>query len=137
MTDVYDRGKRSERSCVAYGRVAVAGRQNYALMRLFQELRIAGWRRHLRLPGRPDFCFTAKRLAIFVDGDFWHGNPYAFRLLNRMWNFGTEKIKGKIVGGDRRNTRALRERGWTVIRIWESELRTNQIRVLRRIASRL
>ena len=57
----------------------VRGRGNKSteqrLARLFRQSGIKGWRRHLPLPGTPDFAFPTERLAIFVDGCFWHGCP--------------------------------------------------------------
>lgn len=72
------------------------------------------------LPGRPDFVFRDERVAVFVDGDFWHGYRFAdWRLkLSEHW-------EAKIAANrqrDRRNTRELRAVGWTVVRIWEHEV---------------
>ena len=73
------------------------------------------------LPGRPDFVFRTAKVAIFVDGDFWHGWRFpAWRLKL------SEKWEAKIGGNrqrDRRNHARLRSRGWTVIRIWEHQLK--------------
>ena len=58
---------------------SVRGRGNKSteekLARLFRRVGIKGWRRHLRLPGTPDFSFPERRLVVFVDGCFWHGCP--------------------------------------------------------------
>lgn len=79
------------------------------------------WESHARdLPGRPDFVFREQWIAIFVDGDFWHG-----------WRFPqwrdklSEKWEAKIDGNRRRdvrNHRYLRRRGWTVVRLWEHQV---------------
>lgn len=83
-----------------------------------------------RLPGRPDLVFAAKRLAVFVDGDFWHGRGYrerGFASLTEQfahWNRGAwwlRKIQGNVAR-DRRVTRSLRRRGWGVIRVRDSVL---------------
>jgi DNA mismatch endonuclease, patch repair protein len=79
------------------------------------------------LPGRPDFVLRAQRIAIFVDGDFWHG-----------WRFPTwrlklsEKWEEKIATNRRRDARnhaRLRRIGWKVVRIWEHQIETDPDRV--------
>jgi DNA mismatch endonuclease (patch repair protein) len=77
--------------------------------------------RHARdLPGRPDFVFRDARVAVFVDGDFWHGRHFA------NWRHKlSEKWERKIAMTrlrDARNVRALRRAGWKVVRIWEHDL---------------
>lgn len=72
------------------------------------------------LPGRPDFVFRRARVAVFVDGDFWHGWRFpAWRLkLSEKWEL-------KIAGNrkrDARNHAKLRRAGWKVIRIWDHQL---------------
>lgn len=83
------------------------------------------------LPGRPDFVIRAQRIAIFVDGDFWHGRDFdTWRLkLSEKWE---AKIAANIAR-DRRNRRALRKAGWTVVRIWEHQVKTSPFRCVRRI----
>lgn len=94
------------------------------LLRLFRETGISGWRRHADLPGKPDFVFRAQRVAVFVDGCFWHGCPRCYRLPGdnrRYW-------KAKVVANrnrDRRRTQELRSLGWRVIRIWEHSLKSS------------
>lgn len=77
------------------------------------------------LPGRPDFVFQSKRVAVFCDGDFWHGRNLADRVkkLAKGHNapYWVEKIQGNAKR-DRRNSRALRKDGWLVLRFWESEI---------------
>jgi DNA mismatch endonuclease (patch repair protein) len=106
------------------------------LASLFQEVGIKSWRRHLRLPGKPDFTFPRSRVVVFVDGDFWHGNPQRFVPPKSNVEFWMAKIAYNR-RRDRRNNIELRRRGWTVIRVWESELRRDPLRVLRRIVVRL
>ncbi len=71
--------------------------------------------------GNPDFVFREERVAVFVDGDFWHGHPSRGRLPKTNVEFW----KSKIAINKRRDrcvNRALRNEGWTVVRIWESEI---------------
>src|ERR1700686_5489548 len=51
-----------------------------AFLRLLRRRRITGWRRHVNLPGRPDFVFRSRKVAVFIDGCFWHGCPRCYRL---------------------------------------------------------
>ncbi len=79
---------------------------------------LSGWRRHLPLPGKPDFAWRKERLVVFVDGCFWHGCPRCYRAPTHNAAFWKAKVEGNQ-RRDRRVTRQLRERGWSVIRIWE------------------
>lgn len=94
-----------------------------AFLRLLREAGISGWRRHVDLPGKPDFVFRVQRVAVFVDGCFWHGCPRCYRLPEdnrRYW-------KAKVLANrnrDHRTTRKLRSLDWRVIRIWEHSLKS-------------
>lgn len=84
------------------------------------------------LPGRPDFVLRNIKLAIFVDGDFWHGYRFAIwrDKLSPAWEL-------KIAGNRRRDTRnfrLLRAQGWKVVRLWEHQLERNAKACLRRVA---
>jgi DNA mismatch endonuclease, patch repair protein len=72
------------------------------------------------LPGRPDFVLRKTRIAIFIDGDFWHGWRFpAWRLkLSEKWEKKIESNRSR----DARNHRKLRRRGWRVVRIWEHQI---------------
>ena len=81
------------------------------------------------LPGKPDIVFLKKKVAIFCDGDYWHGHNWAIRgygsleeELSRYTVFWRNKILGNIER-DRKNNALLEEMGWTVIRLWESDIR--------------
>lgn len=79
------------------------------------------WGEHARdLPGRPDFVFREEKVAIFVEGDFWHGWRFP------LWRDKlSEKWEAKIDGNrirDARNHGLLRRMGWKVIRIWEHQV---------------
>jgi DNA mismatch endonuclease (patch repair protein) len=83
---------------------------------------ITGWRRHLPIMGRPDFAFRRERVVVFVDGCFWHQCPKCSNMPATNRAFWREKL-AKNVARDRLVTRTLRAEGWTVVRIWEHELR--------------
>lgn len=149
MPDVFTKSKRSE--VVSRIRSRGNKDTELALAKLLRAHGITGWRRQVRVavegresrvegqpktrrpsprPSsqrgegvrvRPDFVFPKLRLAIFVDGCFWHGCPeHATRPKNNaaFW-------RAKLAGNKRRDalvTRALRRAGWRVVRIWEHEM---------------
>lgn len=95
------------------------------LMSLLREAGLTGWRRHQLLPGRPDFAWRKIKVAVFVDGCFWHGHDCGRNLKPRT---NAKAWCGKIEGNkarDRRTSRFLRQEGWTVLRIWECQLAKN------------
>jgi DNA mismatch endonuclease (patch repair protein) len=120
MTDVFSPAKRSE---IMRGIKSVGNRSTeLSMLACFRKARIIGWRRHDRMLGRPDFTFQAARVVVFVDGDFWHGNPRTFKLPKTNTRFWREKIHYNRTN-DKKVTRQLKRNGWTVIRIWESALK--------------
>lgn len=71
---------------------------------------------------KPDIVLTKYKIAIFCDGDFWHGNDkYTVKNNAKFWN---EKIKTNVER-DLRNTIELRDNGWTVLRFWGTEIEKN------------
>jgi DNA mismatch endonuclease, patch repair protein len=104
-----------------------------ALAKLFRVHRITGWRRNQPVFGKPDFVFPKLKLAIFVDGCFWHGCPkHATKPKNNraFWRrkFSANKARDALV------TRTLKRTGCRVLRVWEHELaRKNEARLVRRI----
>jgi DNA mismatch endonuclease (patch repair protein) len=82
------------------------------------------------VPGRPDLVVRRRRVAVFVDGDLWHGNPAEWRRRGRtdladMFPTRTDWWVAKIernVQRDRRVDEQLHEAGWTVVRLWASEV---------------
>jgi DNA mismatch endonuclease (patch repair protein) len=89
---------------------------------LLRASKLKGWRRNYPLPGKPDFVFSASKLAVFVDGCFWHGHDCGRNLKPKR---NAQAWRKKITGNrlrDRRVSRKLRALGWRVIRIWECAL---------------
>jgi len=83
--------------------------------------RIKGWRRKSQICGKPDFVFRKQKIAVFVDGCFWHG--HTCRNLSPTTNiqFWRDKIEN-VRRRDRSVNRSLKKLGWTVCRIWECQL---------------
>ena len=114
-------------------------RDTKAEVLLRQELWRCGLRYRLHaadLPGKPDIVFRHARVVVFCDGDFWHGRRWRERLekLARGANapYWTAKIAANVAR-DRRTTRLLRATGWTVVRLWETDV----LRDVRRAAARV
>ena len=138
VPDVFTIAKRSEVMSLIKSR----GNKDTELrmMVVFRENGIKGWRRHFRLKAeglvvdkttekkvlrsfsiRPDFVFPKLKVAVFVDGCFWHACPkcYIRPKQNRtFWDAKRETNQAR----DRRQSRALRKAGWTVMRLWEHDL---------------
>lgn len=98
-------------------------------------LRSALWQRGLRfrvhypkLPGRPDIVLIGRRVAIFCDGDFWHGRNWEARQQKLSRGNNADYWKAKIernIQRDQEVNHALHELGWTVLRVWESDVRAD------------
>jgi DNA mismatch endonuclease (patch repair protein) len=131
MPDVFTKAKRSQVMSRIRGRGNKA--TEVALMLLFRREGITGWRRHMAVFGKPDFVFPKLKLAIFVDGCFWHGCPKHSNVPvnNRpFWSLKLDTNKRR----DRLVTRTLRDRNWSVLRVWEHELSVrNETKLLRRV----
>lgn len=88
------------------------------LVRMMRQHKIVGWRRNSALPGRPDFIFQQARVAVFVDGCFWHGHPTKCRIPKTNRRYWIAKIARNRVR-DRHVSKILAKKGWKVVRIWE------------------
>jgi DNA mismatch endonuclease, patch repair protein len=100
---------------------------------LLRTARINGWRRNYPLTGKPDFAFPKSKLAVFIDGCFWHGHDCG-RNLNPKHNAHAWKVK--IAGNKGRDlvvSRELKRRGWKVIRIWECTLKKRPNHCIKRV----
>jgi len=119
MADVFTPAKRS----VVMSLIRSRGNRDTELrmIALFRAYRITGWRRSAPLLGKPDFVFREEKVAVFVDGCFWHGCPRHGRVPSSRLEYWGPKL-ARNVHRDRAVTRALRASGWTVLRIWECAL---------------
>lgn len=104
---------------------------------LLRKAGLTGWRRHQPLPGNPDFVWLKFKIALFVDGCFWHGHNCGRNVTPKTnakaWRDKIERNQAR----DQRVVRSLRQLGWKVIRIWECRLAKEPDRCLRRIKFKL
>ena len=118
MTDVFTKEKRSEIMS------KIRSKNTKAEILVFRELRRRGiyFQKHYnRALGKPDIALPRKKIAIFIDGDFWHGYRFSKmkdRLPKKYWQ---QKIENNIKR-DRRNQAKLKRDGWKVLRVWEHEV---------------
>jgi DNA mismatch endonuclease, patch repair protein len=131
MADVFTKRKRSEVMSLIRSR----GNRDteLRLAQVFRSHGMIGWRRGMKLAGKPDFVFPKLRLTVFVDGCFWHGCPKHGTKPKQNAIFWREKIS-RNQARDRLVTRTLRAKDWRVLRVWEHELtRKNEHRLLQRL----
>lgn len=120
MSDIFDSEKRS----AIMSKVRSKGNKSteLRLIKYFKENNIHGWRRGYKVKGHPDFVFLKYKIAIFVDGCFWHGHDCRNTRPSDNAEFWQNKRERNMLH-DREITALFEARGWTVIRIWECELR--------------
>lgn len=120
MSDTFNKTERSEimRKVKSHGNKSTELR----LIELFQKNGITGWRRNYPVKGHPDFVFLDRKVAVFVDGCFWHGHdcrnthPESHK---EYW----QKKRERNMRHDKEVTALFEARGWVVLRIWECELK--------------
>jgi DNA mismatch endonuclease (patch repair protein) len=130
MADVFTKAKRSAVMSLIRSRGNRA--TELRLIALMREHRITGWRRNAPVFGKPDFIFRRERVAVFVDGCFWHGCPKHGTRPKQNRKFWDTKIT-RNRERDRGVDRELRKLGWRVVRIWEHDLSKRSERCSRRI----
>ena len=122
--DVFSASKRSE----IMSKVRSTGNKSteLKLISVFKERGLTGWRRNSKLFGHPDFVFPKLKIAIFVDGCFWHGHDCRNTKPQDHHDYWAQKI-ARNRARDAAATEHLERLGYAVIRIWECEFkRSNQ-----------
>lgn len=141
MADVFSIAKRSE----VMSRIRSRGNRATELLlaQLLRQMGITGWRRHceIRIQNpksrnfrvKPDFVFLNRRIALFVDGCFWHACPQHMAMPSTNAAFWIEKLEANRAR-DQVVNRTLRRAGWRILRIWEHELvRKNEKTLQKRV----
>jgi len=130
MADVFSEKKRSEVMSKIRGKGNLSTEKR--MISLLRKHQIKGWRRHLNVAGKPDFAFKREKVALFVDGCFWHRCPRCYSPPKNNAQFWENKIMTNR-RRDRRITRQLRGEGWSVLRIWECSLRKHPNSTIKRV----
>jgi len=130
VSDVFTKEKRSE----VMSRIRGKGNKDteLALILILRKHHISGWRRGQTILGKPDFVFPKQKVALFVDGCFWHGCPKHSNMPVNNREFWEKKLGGNKKR-DRFVNRQLRKAGWNVVRFWEHDLR-NPEAIVRRLS---
>lgn len=89
-----------------------------------------------RVPGSPDVVFVKQKIAIFIDGDFWHGRRYGKDGKTMRKKFWRDKIETNILR-DHRVNRQLKKLGWTTFHFWESDIRKSYEKSIRKVIDAL
>ena len=119
MSDVFSKEKRSE--IMRHVRSKENKSTELKLITVFKEHGISGWRRNYPVAGHPDFVFLNIKVAVFVDGCFWHGHDCRNTRPADHAEYWSKK-RERNIEHDSEITARFISRGWTVLRIWECEL---------------
>lgn len=133
MSDVFSKRKRSQvmQSVRGKGNRSTEGRIRHRLA----SSGLSGWHLHATgIIGKPDFAFPKERVAVFIDGCFWHGCKTCRNLPATNREFWAEKIRSNKLR-DRIVTSRLRRDGWAIIRFWEHDVRLQANSCVSRIHS--
>lgn len=124
MTDVFSKEQRSN----IMKAVKSSGNKSteQKLLAFFKKHGIKGWRRTYKVYGEPDFVFPKKKVAVFADGCFWHGHDCRNTKPKDNADYWSKKISRNIER-DIHVTERLTKKGWTVIRLWECEIKKDDI----------
>lgn len=127
MADVFDTKKRSD--IMRKVRSKKNKTTELRLIEIFKQKGIVGWRRNYPVKGHPDFVFLDRKLAIFVDGCFWHGHDCRNTKPADNADYWNKK-RMQNIEHDKAVTKLFESRGWTVVRIWECELTKKNCAIL-------
>lgn len=133
MTDVLTREQRT------FNMSKIRGKNTgpeIKLRKLLWSQGIRGYRIHYNLPGKPDIVFTKKKIAIFIDGCFWHKCPVCFQVPETRKEFWIKKIYSNVER-DKKVNKQLKAEGWTVMRFWEHDIRKKPDNVIKKIKKKM
>jgi len=133
MTDVLTREQRT------FNMSKIRGKNTgpeVKLRKLLWSHGIRGYRIHYNLPGKPDIVFTKKKIAIFIDGCFWHKCPVCFQEPETRKEFWMRKIYSNVER-DKKVNEQLKVDGWTVMRFWEHDIRKKPDNVIKKIKKKM
>jgi DNA mismatch endonuclease (patch repair protein) len=133
MSDIFSKEKRSEVMSLIRSKNT---KPEIALRKLLSSsLYPKGYRYRIHtkgIPGKPDIAFVSKKIAIFVDGDFWHGYDFEKTKLRLSQEYWLPKIERNIQR-DKEVNQKLRKLGWKVLRFWEHDIQKTPDKVAKKV----
>jgi DNA mismatch endonuclease (patch repair protein) len=113
-------------------------RPEIRLRKVFWHSGLRGYRLHAKnVPGRPDIAFISKKIAVFVNGCFWHRCPHCnLPLPKTNQDFWKNKFECNLER-DNRKIKELKKLGWKTIVIWECEIKTNVTTIVEKLKNKL
>lgn len=133
MTDVFSKKKRSEIMSHIRSKNTGIEKKVFSFLR---KQHISFNRHYSKIPGKPDIAIPAKKIAVFINGDFWHGYRFAAWRLRIPRKYWRDKIASNIAR-DKKRYSALRRAGWRVLRIWGHEINQHPEKTFQKIVSYL
>lgn len=121
MADVFTREKRSEIMS------RISSKNTKPELLVFRELRkrkIYFYKHYAKIPGKPDIALPRKKIAVFIDGDFWHGYKFSKQKKRLPKKYWLDKIENNIKR-DRQNRNKLKKEGWKILKVWSHEIIKN------------
>ncbi len=127
MTDVLTKEQRS------YNMSRIRSKYTKPEVFIFNELKKMNlsFETHSKIIGKPDITFPQYKVAVFIDGEFWHGK-YFTKIKYRLTDYWIQKITNNKKR-DRKNRKLLKQDGWTVIRLWDDDINKNLKKELKKI----
>lgn len=119
MPDVFSKEKRSEVMSLIRSKNSKAER---LVFRFLNQKGVYYQKHYKRAPGKPDIALPRKKIAVFIDGDFWHGRNYEHRLRGRNDNDAWVRKVKRNMERDAEQVNELKKSGWKVLRVWESDI---------------
>lgn len=136
MADVFTKKKRSEIMAAIRGKNTLLETDFLKLLSASIYPKGYRYRKHYSLPGKPDIAFIKQKIAIFIDGNFWHGYQFHKQKKRLPKAYWVKKIANNIKR-DRSINLKLRKTGWTVMRFWEAEIKKEPLKIIAKIESKL
>jgi len=125
MVDIFTKEKRSE----IMSRIRSKNTEPEKIVFSFLRREKIYFQKHYkRIPGSPDVALPRKKKAVFIDGDFWHGRDYERVKRNRDEDDYWVKKIGSNIERDKKQRAAMKREGWSVLKIWESDLKKKSSR---------
>lgn len=124
MADIFSKQKRSEIMRKVKGKGNLSTEEK--LVKIFKLHNIIGWKRNYPVKGKPDFVFLKKKIAVFADGCFWHGHHCRNIVPKNNATFWDQKREANK-NRDINTTKYFESRGWTVLRIWECDIKNGNL----------